>query len=65
MIKATVNKGEVSCHLEGGGITIFLAELTVLANSVLDKIADEDKVAKDELVEVFCKGLIYIKDKEN
>lgn len=64
MIKATVNKGEVSCHIEGRGIRI-LSELTVLADSVLDKIADEDKAAKDELVEVFCKGLIYIKDKEN
>ena len=64
MIKATVNKGEVSCHIEGRGITI-LSELTLFVNRVLDKIADEDKAEKEELVEVFCKGLIYIKDKEN
>lgn len=64
MIKATVNKGEVSCYIEGSGIRI-LSELTAFADRVLDKIADDDKAAKDELVEVFCKGLIYIKDKEN
>ena len=64
MIKATVNKGEVSCHIEGRGIRI-LSELTVLVDSVLDKIADDDKAAKDELVDVFCNGLNYIKDKEN
>lgn len=63
MIKATVNKGEVSCDIEGRGIRI-LSELTVLVDSVFDKMAD-DKAAKDELVEVFCKGLNYIKDKEN
>ena len=64
MIKATVNKGEVSYHVEGRGIRI-LSELTVLVDSVLDKIADDDKAAKDELVDVFCNGLNYIKDKEN
>lgn len=64
MIKATVNKGKVSCSIEGRGIRI-LSELTVLADSVLDKIAEGDKVAKDELVDVFCKGINYIKDKEN
>lgn len=61
MIKATVNKGEVSCHIEGRGIRI-LSELTVLADSVLDKMSDDDKAAKDELVEVFCKGLNYGKE---
>lgn len=64
MIEATVNKGEVSCKIEGRGIRI-LSELTVLADSVLDKMSDDDKAAKDELVEVFCKGLNYIKNKEN
>lgn len=64
MIKATVNKGEVSCHIEGRGIRI-LSELTVLADTVFDKIAEGDKAAKDELVEVFCKGVNYIKDKGN
>lgn len=42
-----------------------MSELIVLADNVLDKIADEDKATKDELVEAFCKSLIYIKDKEN
>lgn len=64
MIRANVNEGEVSCHIEGKAISI-LSELTVLVDSVLDRIADEDKAVKDEFVEVFCEGLIYIKDKEN
>lgn len=64
MIKANVNKEEVRCHIEGRGIRI-LSELTVLADSILDKIADDDKAAKNKLVDVFCKGLNYIKDKEN
>lgn len=64
MIKATVNKGDVSCSIEGRGIRI-LSELTILVDSVLDKIADDDKAAKDALVEAFCKGLNYIKDEEN
>ena len=64
MIEAKVNKGDVSCSIEGRGIRI-LSELTVLADSVLDKIAKGDKAAKDELVDVFCKGVNYLKDKEN
>lgn len=44
---------------------MILSELIVLADTVLDNIADGDKAAKDELVDVFCKGLNYIKDKEN
>lgn len=64
MIKATINKGEVSCHIEGRGIRI-LSELTVFVDRVLDKIADDDKAAKDELVDVFCKARAHITRLEN
>lgn len=42
-----------------------MSELTELVDCVLDKIANDDKAAKDDLVDAFCKGLINIKDKEN
>lgn len=64
MIKATVNKGEISCRLEGRGIQI-LSELTVLVDAVLDKMAEDGDLEKGELVNLVCKGLNHINGKEN
>ena len=63
MIEATVYKGEVKCRIEGTGVQV-LSEITVLVNSILDKMSD-DNAEKEELVEVFCKGLNYINEREN
>lgn len=63
MIEATVNKSEVHCSIEGTGVQV-LAEITVLVDEILDKMAD-DKAEKDELIKLFCKGLNYINEREN
>lgn len=51
MIKATVNRGNVKCEIEGRGYTI-LAELTIL-----ETVADKDEEIKKLAVEEFCKTL--------
>ena len=62
MIKATVNKGNVECSIEGRGIQI-LAELSVLADAILgmlvDEDEDEDEEVKRTIVEEFCGGLKF------
>lgn len=64
MIKATVDKGEVTCGIEGRGIQI-MSELTVLVDSVLDKMTESTEMEKVDLVNLFCKGLNHINEKEN
>ena len=64
MINATVDKGEVSCKLEGRGIQI-LSEITVLVDSILDKMAEDGDMEKAELVNLVCAGLYHINGKEN
>lgn len=64
MIEATVNKGEVSCKIEGMGIQI-LSEITVLVDAILDKMAGDGDMEKGELVHLVCNGLKYINGKEN
>lgn len=53
MIKATVDKAHVTCKIEGSGTTI-LSELTILVDSILDKIVDVDKDLKKDVVDAFC-----------
>lgn len=59
MIKATVNKGEISCKIEGRGIQI-LSEITVLVDSILDEMAKDGDMEKGELVNLVCGGLNHI-----
>lgn len=60
MIEATVNKGELSCKLEGRGIQI-LSEITVLVDSILDEMVKDGDIEKGELVNLVCDGLNHIK----
>lgn len=59
MIKATIEKSNVTCVIEGMGFQI-MSELTSLVDSVLDKIVDEDEHFKKEAVNVFCDCLYHI-----
>lgn len=59
MIVATVNKGEVSCKLEGRGIQI-LSEITILVDAILDEMTKDGDIEKDELVNLVCAGLNHI-----
>lgn len=64
MIEATVNKGEVSCKIEGRGIQI-LSEITVLVDSILDAMVKDGDMEKSELVDLVCRGLNHINEREN
>ena len=64
VIFATVNKGEVSCKIEGRGIQI-LSETTVLVDSILDAMAKDGDIEKAELVNLVCRGLNHINEREN
>lgn len=59
MIEATVNKGEVSCKMEGRGIQI-LSEITILVDAILDEMTKDGDIEKDELINLVCKGLYHI-----
>lgn len=59
MIKAAVNKGEVSCRIEGRGIQI-LSEITLLVDSILDAMVKDGDMDKKELVNLVCSGLNHI-----
>lgn len=50
MIRATVNKGHVTCTIMGNG-------LSILADSILGKMVDEDKEMKKLAVDYFCEFL--------
>ena len=45
MIKANVDKSHVTFKIVGRGTTI-LSELTILVNSILDKLVDDDEELK-------------------
>lgn len=59
MIVATVNKGEVSCKLEGRGIQI-LSEISILVDAILDEMTKDGDIEKVELVNLVCAGLNHI-----
>lgn len=56
MIKANVGKSHVTCKIEGRGTTI-LSELTILVDSILDKLVDDDEELKKTAVDEFCNCL--------
>lgn len=62
MIEAKVNKANVSCRIEGRGIQI-ISEITVLVDSILDEMAIDGDIEKDELVNLVCGGLNHINKK--
>lgn len=64
MINATVHKGEVTCKLEGRGIQI-LSEITILVDSILDKMAEDGDMEKAELVKLVCVGLNHFNGEGN
>lgn len=55
MIKADVDKNHVTCKIEGRGTTIF-SELTILVDSILDKIVNDEELKKTA-VDKFCNCL--------
>ncbi len=65
MIKATVNKGRVTCTIMGKGLAI-LSESVILVDSILGKMVDDDKQMKKCAVDEFCELLNSLNEvKEN